>query len=338
MNKKYFSPIVVLVLALAVAGCNKAGKLNEKSKQSLPTGPVALKLKWTPNERVVQDMDMKMQTETAIPGQPAPMKQDMAMGQKYALTVLKENPDGGHELEMEYLSARMGMEQNGKKVMDYDSEKKSETDAKNPVAGMFGKMVGSKLHFFLDASNNVDHIEGVDEMMSRMSSGRGAAQLAPLKSMFSESSFRQMLSSSKFLPPNPVAPGDTWPVQLEMPDETVGTLSLDFNFTLERWEQHGKRNCARMEFQGTVKTKPGTSNKPNAMGMTISIQDGTISGVSWFDPELGITIDSQMHENMTLSISIKNPRAKPGTPAAQPQNMSSQLTQDINIKLDSLNE
>src|ERR1039457_2531044 len=136
MNKKHLIPIVALALVVAGAGCNKAGKLNEKSTQPTPTGPVALKLKWTPNERVVQDMDMKMKTETAIPGQPEPMKQDITMGQKYAMTVLKENPDGGHELEMEYLSASMGMEQGGKKMLDYDSAKKSDADAKNPVAGM----------------------------------------------------------------------------------------------------------------------------------------------------------------------------------------------------------
>lgn len=337
MNIKYFSPVLALALVLAVAGCNKTGKLNEKSKESLPTGPVALKLKWTPNERVVQDMDMKMKTETAIPGQPEPMKQDITMGQKYAMTVLKENPDGGHEVEMEYLSASMGMEQGGKKMLDYDSTKKSPDDAKNPVASMFDKIIGSKLRFFLDASNNVDRIEGVDEMMSRISSGRNAAAIAPLKSMFSEGYFKQMMSSSKFLPPNAVSPGDTWPVQMEIPMEALGTLVLDYTFTLERWEQHGKRNCARMELSGTIKTKDGGNAKPNQMGMTMAIQDGTTSGVSWFDPELGIVIDSQMHQDMKMNITIpKNPRAKPGTPV-QSQTMTSQMSQDINIKLDSFN-
>ncbi len=193
------------------------------------------------------------------------------------------------------------------------------------------------MHFILNASNDVERVDGASELTSRLATGRNAAQLSSLRSMFSESTFKQMMSSSKFLPPNPVSPGDTWPAQLEMPDETVGTLVLNFNFTLDRWEPHGKRNCARMTFEGTVKTKAGTSSKPNAMGMTMAIQDGTVSGVSWFDPELGITIDTQMHESMKLNITFKNPRAKPGTPAAQTQNLSTQLTQDINIKLDSVN-
>jgi hypothetical protein len=335
MDKKSFLSIVAAAAVLAGAGCNKAGKLNEKSALPTPTGPVMLKLKWTPNERVVQDFDMMIKTELNIPGLPAPVHQDMTMGQKFALTVLQENPDGGHEVEMEYLSTRMGMVQAGRTNMDYDSEKKSEADAHNPIASAFDKIIGSKIRFFLDASNNVDHMEGVDEMMSRMSAGHNAAQVAPIKSMFNEGYLKQMMSSSRYLPPNPVAPGDTWPVQIEFPMDMFGTLVINYNFTLARWEMHGKRNCARMEFQGTVQTK--SDGKPNQMGMVMSIPDGTTTGVSWFDPELGITIDSDINQDMTLVISYpKNPRAKPGTPV-QMQTMTNQMSQVLNIKLDSVN-
>src|SRR5882724_6771372 len=138
MNKKLLLPLSALALVLAAAGCNKAGKLNKESTAPLPTGPMELKLKWPQGEHVVQNMDMKTSTETAVPGQPEPMHQNMSMGQKYALTVLKADPDGGHEVEMEFLGARMGMEMNGKKMLDYDSDKKSPGDSTNPVAGMLG--------------------------------------------------------------------------------------------------------------------------------------------------------------------------------------------------------
>ena len=72
MNKNHFSIIVALAAALAVAGCNKSGKLAETSKFKTPTGPVELKLKWPPGERVVQDLDMKMKIDINVPGQPAP--------------------------------------------------------------------------------------------------------------------------------------------------------------------------------------------------------------------------------------------------------------------------
>ena len=148
MNKKILQPLVAISLALAAAGCNKAGKLNQASTAPLPTGPMELKLKWPLGEHVVQNMDMKSTTETAVPGQPQPMQQNITMGQKYSMTVLKADPDGGHEVEMEFLSARMAMEMNGKKMTDFDSDKQSSTGSTNPVAAMFGKIVGAKLPIF----------------------------------------------------------------------------------------------------------------------------------------------------------------------------------------------
>lgn len=334
MNKKQLFPVIALAFVLAGAGCNKAGKLSEHSKFKPPTGPAELKLKWTPGERVVQDMDMKSKTEITIPGQPVPVQQDMTMGQKYAMTVLKETPEGGHEVEMEFLSARMALEMGGKSVMNYDSTKKSPDDGKNPVAGMFGKVIGSKIHFFMDASNNVERIEGIEEMMSRLSAGSSDPALATIKTMFSEGYFKQMMSSSRFLPPNAVSPGDSWPVQLEFPMAALGTLVLDYTFTFQGWELHGTRNCARLEFQGSVKTKSDTTPPT---GMAIDIQNGTTSGVSWFDPELGITIDTVMNQDMMVNVTLpRNPRAAPGSAAAQPQKIATKMNQALNIKLDSL--
>jgi hypothetical protein len=104
-------------------------------------------------------------------------------------------------------------------------------------------------------------------------------------------------------------------------------MNYDVNFA--SWEMHGKRNCARLEFQGTIKGKPDSAAK--APGMSISIQDGTTSGVSWFDPELGITIDTTMNQDLKMAIQVpQNPRAKNG---GAMQNLTSQMNQAVNIKL-----
>lgn len=334
MNLKPLFPTVAAALVLAVAGCNKSGKLSEQSTFKPPTGPVELKLKWTPGESIVQDMDMKSKTEINVPGQPQPMHQDMTMGQKYALTVLKETPDGGHELELEFLSARMSMQMAGKSVLNYDSSKSAGSDKTNPVASMFGKIVGSKIKFVMDASNNVSEVEGADELMNRLAAGGSPAAVAPLKSLFSEGYFKQLMSSSRFMPPNAVSPGDSWPVQMEIPMAMFGTLVLDYTITFQGWEKHGARECARLEFDGTIKTKPGDS--PGLMGMTMAIKDSNTSGVSWFDPELGITIESDMKQDLTMLMTIpKNPKVKQGM-GSEPQTITAQMSQMINIKLDSV--
>ncbi len=334
MNKKLLLIFAALALSLSWVGCNKSGKLAQPSVSPPPSGPVELKLKWPQGERVVQDMDMKQNMEIFIPGQPAPMKSDMTMGQEYGLTVLGETPGGGHEVEMEFLGTRMESTMGGKKLMDYDSAKKSSADKPNPMADMFGKIVGSKIRFFLNASNEVDHIEGVDDMMNRLSAGTPAAALAPLKSTFSEGYFKQMMSANRFLPPKAVQPGDTWPVHIEFPMAMLGVMAMDYTFTFQSWEKHGERNCARLEFEGTITTKPDPDSKPVAM--SISILDGSTSGVSWFDPELGITIDTTMNQDMKMVITMPmNPRGKPGV-TGKMQSITNQMNQVITIKLASV--
>ncbi len=331
MKKNLVLIATALALSLSWVGCNKSGKLAQPSTFTPPSGPVELKLKWPQGERILQDMDMKVKTEISMPGRPAPMKQDMTMGQEYGLTVLKENPDGGHEVEMEFLSARMGMEMGGKKLLDYDSAKKTTADKPNPVADMFGKIVGSKIQFFLDASNEVERIEGVDEMMNRLSSGAPANALAPLKSMYSESYFKQMMSANRFMPPKAVQPGDTWPMKQSFEMGPLGTMVTDFDCTFVSWEMHGKRNCARIEFQGTIKSTPGTNANP--AGMSVSILDSDCSGVSWFDPELGITIDMTMNQDMKMVMNVPaNPRGNPGA-AGRMQSITNQMNQVMNVKL-----
>ena len=329
MKKNFLRLGGLLALSLLWSGCSKSGKLNQPSEFKPPTGPVEFKLKWPQGERIEQDMDMKANMEINIPGQPAPMKQTTSMGQAYGLTVLQANPDGTHEIEMDFLSTRMTMQMGGKTNLDYDSAKPASAGKANPVADMFGKIVGSKIRYFLDASNAVDNIEGVDDLMNRLSTGAKPQELAPLKSMFNEGYFKQMMNANLFLPPKPVQPGDTWPVEMEIPLGMMGTMIMHYDFTFKNWEMHGKRNCARLEFEGTIQTKPGAGGKASAFSMVI--QDGATSGVSWFDPELGITIDTSMNQNFTMIMQIpQNPRAKAG---AKMQSMTNLMEQTMTIKL-----
>jgi hypothetical protein len=235
---------------------------------------------------------------------------------------------------MEILSARMGMEMKGKTMLDYDSEKKAAGDKANPVADMFGKMIGAKIQYFFDASNEVERIDGVDELMNRLSSGGKTDQGVEMfkSTMFSKDHFKQMMSANRFLPPKPVQPGDTWPVKQSFEMGPLGTLVLDSDCTLQNWEMHGKRNCARIEFSGTAKSTPGTNANPT--GMSMSILDGTFTGVSWFDPELGIAIDMTMNQDMKMAITI--PMGGRGNAAARTQTMTNIMSQILTMKLDSV--
>jgi hypothetical protein len=331
MNKKFLLMTAALALSLPWAGCSKSSKLDQASTFTPPGGPVELKLKWTKDERIVQEMDMKQTSELSIPGQTAPMKQEMALQQEYGLTVLKESPGGGHEVEMEFLSARVGVPMGSATLANYDSTKKSSADTGNPVAGIFGKIIGSKIQFFLNASNGVERMEGVEGLTEKLASIGPANQLQAFKDLYSEGNLKQMMSVNLILPPKAVQPGDTWPVHIQFPMGNMGTMFVDDDFTFKSWERHGERNCARLEFEGTVTNKLDPAANPT--GMSVSITDGKSSGVAWFDPELGIRIDSVMNLDMNLAITL--PMNSPGSPAgaAGRQSITDQMNQTVNVKL-----
>lgn len=159
-------------------------------------------------------MDTKVDMTIDVPNQPNPIKSLVSMGQKYGLTVAQEDSTGGHEVDMEFLTTSMKVEQGGKVAIEYDSEKKS-TDTKDRAAMAFQKMfdglVGSKLQYYLNATNGVDHIDGVDALMNHLAAGGPATQNSGIKNMFNDASLMQMVGDSHALPPNPVQPSDTWP-------------------------------------------------------------------------------------------------------------------------------
>jgi hypothetical protein len=339
MNKNLILIVAALALGLSGAGCNKSGKLNQVSTVTAPAGPVELKLKWPVGERVVQSIDVKQNMEISVPNQPQPIKQDVTMRQEYGLTVLKEDAGGGHEVELEFLSAQVAQATGGKTVFSFDSTKKTANDSANPaavaaqqlLAGMFQNVIGTKLQFFLDASNQVERIEGLDALTSRLETGGQANATTGIRYMFSEGFLKQMLGGDRYVPTKAVQPGDTWPLQMEYDMSELGTLMIDYSITFEKWETHGKRTCARLEFQGTFKTKPGQTTP--STGMTMNIQEGDTSGVAWFDPELGKVIEMIANQDINMSVTLP-PRAGFGKGAAQPMTMH--MTQEVTTKLESV--
>ena len=332
MNKNLILITATLASSLCWVGCNKSGKLNQPSPGTTPTGPVELKLKWSPGERVLQSLGVKMNMEISGASLPQPIHQDMTIGEDYALNVLSADASGGHEVEMEYLGIQMKMEQGGKSMIDYDSRKKSSSDGKVPqlaaVEKMFQNVIGTKIQFFLDASNHVERVEGFDALMSKLAVGGQADAASSLKSMFNEETLKQMIGA-QHLPPKPVQPGDSWPAQTDLSMGGLGKVSMDVTTAFERWEMHGKRNCARLEFQGTMKGNPNPDS--GTPGMTMSVQNGDVSGVAWFDPGLGMVIDTMMNQNMNLNMTMPMPGRKNAT-----QSMTVAMKQDITLKVESV--
>jgi len=297
---------LLLLFVLKVWAVQKSNnaRLNPVSRVTPPAGRVVLKMKWPPvGERIVWNLSMIRNGEYVTPDQPNPRKENLTLEKKYVLTVLKASSGGEHEVELEFLGIRNRIVLGGETQLDYDSNEKTSADKTNALADLYEKVVGSKIRFFMNASNEVGWMEGVNELEKQLSSGAAAATSVFSRIPFGEASLKQIMNMQhRFLPSKPVQPGDTWSFQDEITVGPLGTMSTGYTVTFRSWEKHGERNCARLEFECALKASPDPNSNP--AGTSVSSLEGAISGVCWFDTELGMNIDAVMNDDMKMILNI----------------------------------
>jgi hypothetical protein len=135
-------------------------------------GPVELKSKWPTGARIVREMDLKQKKEIHIPGKHDPGKYDVSMTTHYAFTVVKELPDGGREVDLEHLGFRVE-EDSGAYLWRYDSASKC-ADCHPLIDETLKIVMGSKIRYFFNARNQLERMEGVKELVNRLTVRRGA--------------------------------------------------------------------------------------------------------------------------------------------------------------------
>ena len=223
----------------------------------------------------------------------------------------------------------MTVNMNGREVMTFDSRGESLGDANNPAASAFRRMVGAKLKFLLDSSNHVSKVEGWSELVAKMTAGTAGAQM--LGGVFTEDYFKQLADFSQGLPGKAVQPGDTWPVKRTIVMGPLGVATLDLTYTFKSWEQRDKRQCARLEFSGPIHGGAPSTNSV-MMGIRMAILQGTTSGQSWFDPELGLTIDADVNQKLNVLMSFPGTNA-PARGANPSGSMTNVMGQRIRLRL-----
>lgn len=303
-----------------------------------PAGPIELKQKWPSDTYIVRETDLKQNMEIHTPGKPNPAKHSFSLTSQYAYTAVKELSGGGCELELQHLTFRMEAD-----LWRYDSAGSPAAD-ESEIAKVFKTILRTKVRYFLKANNQIERMEGVDELLNRLNRSEGA-KLKPgmiwdnqeldkvlsrilsgprqpldnaawgLRKMFNEDYFRNKLDPC-FFPDKAVQPGDTWTFSRESRQNKRGF----FNVSIQRectvrfrsWEMHADRLCTRLDFHGTVKTSPEAGSK-TAREIN-PITEGTFSGTMWFDPERGREIEVNMNHDFKVTsnkVAMPVPSAKP---------------------------
>ena len=255
----------------------------------------SLKIKWTTGKEYFLRMTMTQSTEMPMGGQPKPMEGSMEMTQQFTMSVLKENSDGGHDIEMEFGNVSMRSSGAGNE-MSFDSTKPAAEDGNNPMAAMMRKIVGCRLKYVIGPDGTVQKIEGANEMIKRLSAGAlsaGAPEAEGFyKQMLSDDNLKQYGSFSDTLPDHPVKIGDSWRLKKSIKILT-GNLNIDAQYTLKGPEDHLLRHCQRIDFDGTLSSENGNA--------AATITDGKMSGQLWFDPDLGTVIDNVSNQKFTVT-------------------------------------
>ncbi len=312
--------------------CKKSGPLEGSAdtkpsgaKQAGATAPgeaVELKAKWPIGNNYTYRMDLTHSMTMKMPGMPQPMQQELTLAKTYSLAVLAERPNNGRELEfqidaMEMDSAMGGME------MSFDSKADAEADKTNPFAGPFRKIVGSKLKLFVSGEGRLESVEKLEEWQEKVLADSSPPVQMFVRSIYSQDFLKQLVETSQSLPQRPVKVGETWPFRTDVPTGPMGKMAIEVKVKLKGFEQYENRHCAVLDSSGTLK---GSGGEAGPMGK-MSIEEGTLTGTSWFDPELGAMVGMDSDQKMQLK--IEPPVAAPGGV----KSISGDISQKVVLKL-----
>lgn len=294
---------------LAASGGTVLYELNQPSAgEAVATGganaPAVLKLDWQEGRRYSVVVEVDQSTETAVPGQPQPIKSTTHLKQNLDLATLQKLPDHSWDLQMKVTEAALDIRQNGAQVMSFDTAQNSPADPNNPASSL-ALVIGVPLQCHIDAGGDAQKVTGLEDLMKRLDAARPEAQML-FRQLFAEDTLKQYVSFGSSLPDHPARIGETWAGIKDIPSVT-GTLTLNRKFTFMNWEQRGDRHCAHVKFTGRISSKSVST----ASGAAIQVEKGELAGNYWFDPDLGMAVEVDSTQSITLKVSTQAQTVQP---------------------------
>jgi len=320
------------VAMICGTGCGKHGAGTSAGSDGKIVGspsdpPVTFVPKWEPSNRYLFHSQVTASSDEPRPGVSKPIPQGSSLGLDYAITVSDTRSNGSRSLQMELTGVQFECTQGDTSLIAYDSMNKVVGTDGNPLAERLETILGSKILFQLSPSNKVMNVRGINEITARVQAGGTARGQAALRRLLTPQYLRHLIDVT-VLPVDPVRVNDSWPGQLAFNLGSLGgSVDADVTYRFRGWQQRGEHKCALVELEGTIKPR-GTNTSRG--GIASSVESGTIKGKTWFNPEIGLVVESTMEESALSKGTIKFRRT--GTNAA-PQAYVSNLRQQATVKL-----
>lgn len=284
---------------------------------------IEIKQQWQAGKKYYQTIQTDQQSSIEIGGQ----KMDQSTNMTIEITMSVSPHQDGQPKRMTIRYERMAMEigMNGQK-MGYDSANPTANADPLNLGKTVGATVGQELKIVFNDKDEIDQVENFDEFVKHF--GDSAVPGFDASKMFSRESLTQMLKqgSLQATPGKPVGVGDSWQFNNQVDLPQMGKVGVSGNYTVKSIGEHDGVRCAEIQTDGKLSMNldaPKDEASPLAeLGMKVT--DGSIKGPVWFDPQLGMARESQLVQEMVIS--MKNP-----TDAAATINVP--MKQNISVKL-----
>jgi hypothetical protein len=296
----------LVLLAGAWAGCSKksGATAGPPEKQIIGTDaanePTPFKLAWLPGKRYSFRIETVIGTDITPPGSPTNRIVVSAISQDYSFSVGAPQ-NGVQELDMEITAQRFFYQLAEKNYLISDSRQSTDEDAADPISPFLRRLLNQPFKCFV-ADGALVRTEGLDALTADVENGH--PKLKPLvQGVLNENNLKIMFDTLNASQPDaPVKIGDSWPIHLEMDPYGANALIQDGHNTFTNWDMCDNRQCIHTLYQGNFSPKAGG---PDGSRQT-EIQDGTLSGEAWFDPQLGMLVRSFTVEHLNGTITASD--------------------------------
>lgn len=243
---------------------------------------VTLKYKFQPGKSYVYTQEMDGEMEMKSPFGEGKMKIVSDVGMDF--TYVAEEHAKGVKATMTVDNMRMKSGAEGM-MMEYDSSKESEEG--DPLATAFAPVLEMECYTIFDKDGKPLEFGGIEDMA-------GAEQMGMDSEMF-----EQMFNSSyEMLPKDPVAVGDTWTAEQEIPMGKMGPpLKMNLQSKLEAIEELDGHKVAVISYVADMDMKMEPEE-----GAPVSIDTKSMSGKYWHDLEENVTRKTTMEMEMVIGV------------------------------------
>lgn len=287
MKLRFTEPTTLLTaLAVALTAALAQGQDTITLNQALPVG-----------KKIHQSMEMNQKMKMGgIPGAPEGQGMNMTnqIGMDMSMDVKKDGE--GKKAVVKYERMRMLIDA-GVFKQEFDSN----ADDGNP----FTAIVGKEMTLVYDKDDELQSVEGVDELLGDAAAQPGAGQM--LQQLFSKEQMEQMVNQSMLhdLPDGEIKVGDKWDFKMEQPmPQGMGKLTVTGNYTLKRFEDLDGIPCAVIAMEGKFESEGKSKMNMNGQEIEMEFTDSKFEGDIYFDNKLGLPRKSDMLTKMKMKMGL----------------------------------